>query len=102
MSFIPERFLEPNISGETCDRKAWIPFSTGLRGCIGRPLAMMEMKCAIARFVWAFDAEMERGEGPTYEECFVAQRSAFNIRVEPVQREGWFDFRPRYGAEKVG
>ena len=47
---------------------------------------MMEMKCAIARFVWTFDAEMGSGEGPRYEECFVAQRSAFNIRVQPVQR----------------
>jgi hypothetical protein len=35
--FIPERWIPSECGKETCNKAAWIPFSHGLRGCIGRP-----------------------------------------------------------------
>ncbi|KAK6501460.1 hypothetical protein TWF481_009298 [Arthrobotrys musiformis] len=62
--FIPERWIEgetiPSIGHITKvdvdkARKAYCPFSIGPRGCIGKGLALMEMKITLARIVWEFD-----------------------------------------------
>jgi cytochrome P450 len=44
--FLPERFLE-----EPPPPKAWMPFGGGDRGCIGRTLAMREMKAVLRTVV---------------------------------------------------
>ena len=35
--FHPERWLKGSEAGETCNKAAWLPFSTGTRSCLGRP-----------------------------------------------------------------
>ncbi|KAL1952630.1 hypothetical protein VTO42DRAFT_4583 [Malbranchea cinnamomea] len=68
-SFVPERWIE----GATCQtdtkiwvstkddvdiaRKAFCPFSIGPRGCIGKSMALMEMRLTLARMFYLFDVE---------------------------------------------
>lgn len=84
-TFIPERwYLYPDMVKE---KSAWAPFSTGtsrsarladLRltlfigpyGCIGRPLAMMDLRTTVARLVMNFDISFPPGDvdrGRTFE-----------------------------------
>ncbi|KAK6543679.1 hypothetical protein TWF694_000416 [Orbilia ellipsospora] len=69
--FIPERWVEgevvPSIGTITKEdvdkaRKAFCPFSIGPRGCIGKGLALMEMKITLARLVWEFEIKMPAEE----------------------------------------
>jgi cytochrome P450 family 628 len=51
--FIPERW---STKPELIKRKdAFIPFSGGAFGCAGKPLAMMELRMAVALMVRKFD-----------------------------------------------
>ena len=62
-SFRPERWLSPNP--EDCVeamREAFIPFSTGCRGCPGQDLAYLEMSLVAAKMLWYFDFEVAPGE----------------------------------------
>ncbi|KAL6808086.1 cytochrome P450 [Trichoderma afarasin] len=63
-TYKPERWIEsdnnPAKAVQTA-RNCLNPFSLGPRGCIGRSLALMEIRVALARVVWAF--EMKKPEG---------------------------------------
>jgi cytochrome P450 len=71
-AFRPERWIasvdNPKEKIEAA-RTAFIPFSIGPRGCVGRPLAMKELTLSLARILWRLDFktaddEMRRlGEG---------------------------------------
>ncbi|KAL4890729.1 cytochrome P450 [Aspergillus ambiguus] len=70
-AYLPERWIE----GATCRgpttgdewttsredvetaRRAFCPFSIGPRGCIGKSMAMMEMRLTIARLMFLYDLE---------------------------------------------
>lgn len=71
LSYIPERWIE----GATCQapsgvswtssrydidnaRNAFCPFSIGPRGCIGKSMALMEMRITLARMLFLFDMEL--------------------------------------------
>lgn len=57
--YLPERWLvdEPDNSLEKVERarSAFCPFSLGMRGCVGKGMAMMELKLAVAYAMWNFD-----------------------------------------------
>lgn len=55
-SFRPERWLGEGFVGD--DRRAFQPFSTGPRACLGVNLAYMEMRIALSKVVWTFEMEM--------------------------------------------
>jgi cytochrome P450 len=57
-AFIPERWFGDPAIYET-KRDAFIPFSTGPRNCVGRPLAMMELRYAIATIFRNFNFEID-------------------------------------------
>jgi len=48
LTFIPERWLPDSKCGETADAEAYAPFSSGFRSCLGKFLAMQEMKTMLA------------------------------------------------------
>ena len=72
-TFIPERWIEGSqvtLDGEgkkrewivskddvELARKAFCPFSVGPRGCIGKSMALMEMRLTLARLLFLFDFE---------------------------------------------
>jgi len=54
--FIPERWLE-EMSDLIKDKKAYIPFGYGVHSCLGKQLALNEMRLVIAKIVRNFDLE---------------------------------------------
>jgi len=51
-------------------------------------LALMELRLAVAMFVWHFDAEFveKEQEEPFFKDAFAALRSALPLRLTPVCR----------------
>ncbi|RAK84804.1 cytochrome P450 monooxygenase [Aspergillus costaricaensis CBS 115574] len=74
--YLPERWIEGAICQTGMEawqttredvemaRRAFCPFSIGPRGCIGKSMALMEMRLTIARLMFLFDMELgdRRGE----------------------------------------
>ncbi|KAK3064939.1 hypothetical protein LTS18_001733 [Coniosporium uncinatum] len=58
--FVPERwFSKPDM---VKNRSAFSPFSQGVYGCIGRPLALLELRKVVSKLVITFDVELAPGE----------------------------------------
>ncbi|EEA26095.1 hypothetical protein TMatcc_005654 [Talaromyces marneffei ATCC 18224] len=58
--FIPERwYSRPELVKE---KSAFAPFLIGTYGCIGRPLAMMNLRSTLARLITTFDIKFAEGE----------------------------------------
>lgn len=81
--FRPERFL-PGAAASVVPR-AFIPFGTGLRACIGRGLAMMELAALVGSAVQRFEFGLVSQREPVLTAAFSLQPR------EPVQ----FVLRPR-------
>ncbi|OTA07052.1 hypothetical protein A9Z42_0079190 [Trichoderma parareesei] len=59
-SFVPERWYQfPEMIK---DKDAFAPFSMGPFGCIGKRLALMDIRQVISRLIWAFDVAFAPGE----------------------------------------
>jgi cytochrome P450 len=58
--FNPERFLTNKAS-----RRAFLPFSTGARSCIGKTFAMIEMQTVLSEFLSRFRFSATPGKAPT-------------------------------------
>lgn len=54
--FYPERWIDPSLRAQVHDA-AFIPFAAGPGNCIGKPLALMEMRFVVAMMVQQFDLE---------------------------------------------
>ncbi|KAI2995014.1 hypothetical protein CBS147346_10164 [Aspergillus niger] len=60
MEFLPERwYLQPEL---VKDKSAFVPFSIGPYGCIGKPLALLTIRNTLVRLVTMFDFEYAHGE----------------------------------------
>lgn len=57
--FIPERWI--GEGPEPCNKDAFIPFSIGAYSCVGKPLAMMELRVIIATIAENFDFTFAKG-----------------------------------------
>jgi cytochrome P450 len=65
-SYIPDRWLRtrecqsPEISKVSVEtvQSAFCPFSIGPRGCLGKPMAYLELTTALARTVYSFDLKL--------------------------------------------
>lgn len=103
-SFRPERWIEAYGVGEKDVRlaqAAMCPFSLGKRGCIGKRLAYIEIRIAIASLIWSYDLEtvliaQSHGQGrPNLEhgrhrpnefqlfDCFGSDREGPVLRFRP-------------------
>lgn len=60
-SFRPERFLDAdgNFSLPDVHKLAWCPFGAGQRICIGKELAMMEMRTTLFKFLSRFEIKRD-------------------------------------------
>ncbi|QBZ53332.1 hypothetical protein PoMZ_09009 [Pyricularia oryzae] len=59
-SFIPERWLDQDPRFANDKKDAFQPFSVGPRSCIGRNLALAEMRLILARIIWDFDLTLNQ------------------------------------------
>ncbi|KZT08069.1 cytochrome P450 [Laetiporus sulphureus 93-53] len=58
--FWPERWLPGAEDAGACTvKEAFIPFSTGPANCVGKPLALMEMRMVVAYMIQAFDFRLQ-------------------------------------------
>ncbi|KAL4960091.1 cytochrome P450 [Aspergillus stella-maris] len=79
--FIPERWLDEKerlIKHE----EAFFPFQLGRYGCVGKQLALMEMRLVIARMAWEFDISFAPGE--TGEAFDQDAKDTFTFTVGPL------------------
>ncbi|PQE07514.1 hypothetical protein CJF30_00007251 [Rutstroemia sp. NJR-2017a BBW] len=60
-SYIPERWLG-EYKGVVADRKAFMPFSTGSRNCIGQQFALRELRLILATMIRRFDLTLVPGQ----------------------------------------
>ena len=69
--FWPDRWLAGAKEGVVTDRNAFIPFSTGSAGCVGKPLALVELRVVVALLVQTFDMRFAPGyDAERWEEDF--------------------------------
>ncbi|KZL72932.1 cytochrome P450 [Colletotrichum tofieldiae] len=83
-SFIPERWLgDPRFVDD--NKSALQPFSLGPRNCIGRNLAMSEMRVILARVIWNFDMQIaDDSRNWTEQELFgLWKKGPLNVRLTP-------------------
>ncbi|KAI3394513.1 hypothetical protein diail_2602 [Diaporthe ilicicola] len=88
--FHPERFLGDSEYAND-DRDAFKPFFTGARDCIGRGLAVMELRLILAYMIYNFDMEVQgdsrhwaRGQKNLF---VVWDKPPFNVRLRPVGQQ---------------
>lgn len=67
-SYRPERWIGAGF--ERDDKRAFQPFSTGPRACLGINMAYMEMRIAVAKMIWLYDLEMACEIEDWLEACF--------------------------------
>lgn len=60
----PERWLHGECDEEENARllSVFNPFSVGSRGCIGKPMAYMELSLALGRLLWRWDVRLPEGK----------------------------------------
>ncbi|EME79459.1 uncharacterized protein MYCFIDRAFT_167334 [Pseudocercospora fijiensis CIRAD86] len=90
--FDPERFIPGSAVYAENNKDAWVPFSKGVRNCIGQELAIMEAKVILAMIVRKFDFisaynELEKlvGDGSSYPNYLSGVREQFGERAYQVQ-----------------
>lgn len=87
--FIPERWSSrPEL---VLRKEAFIPFSAGPYSCVGKPLAMMELRLAVANVVTKFDMKLEDEvesvkafeESPGWKDTFVVSVPPVRVCFQP-------------------
>ncbi|KAK5634530.1 hypothetical protein RRF57_010243 [Xylaria bambusicola] len=59
--FKPERWLPGSTATSSATRAAFIPFSIGPRGCVGKAMAYLEASLVVAKTMWYYDFEQVSG-----------------------------------------
>ncbi|MCX4242470.1 cytochrome P450 [Paraliomyxa miuraensis] len=79
LSFDPGRFFSTK-SGR--HRLAWCPFGAGQRTCIGKELAMMELRCSLATILRRFSIQPVEGRQPKVRlSSTIRSRSGIMLRL---------------------
>ncbi|EIN09211.1 cytochrome P450 [Punctularia strigosozonata HHB-11173 SS5] len=87
-TFIPERWITgadiTKAHGFALDKDAYIPFSYGATNCVGRPLALLELRAIIATLVHLFDFTLAENEGWSKDNWEKDLRDAFVLLKGPL------------------
>lgn len=88
-SFIPERwYSRPELIK---NKNAFFPFSIGPYGCIGKPLALLEIRTVVAKLVTAYSFGFAPGEDGS--KLMNESRDHFTVGLAPLELK----FNPRTG-----
>ena len=66
------------------DPNAFIPFSFGPSNCVGKYLALKEMKMALCHILQKVDVRFAEGYDPTTWDAEIADRATLQLGVLPV------------------
>lgn len=86
-SFVPERWLPKGQRPSQFDNdhlNVSNPFSLGHSNCLGKTLALAEMRLSLARMLWAFDFE-EAGKRLKWADLktfMIIQKQPVDIRIK--------------------
>jgi cytochrome P450 len=85
LTFLPERWTS-EAPDAIIDKRAFMPFSTGVYNCVGQKLAMMELRSVTANLVRLFEvsfAEGERGQRIEGEsrDCFTTNVGGLDVKL---------------------
>jgi cytochrome P450 len=81
--FMPERWLAGDDEF-VVNQDAFIPFSTGPANCVGRNLAMLEMRMVLAHMVRKFEISFVEGYNPARWEAGLRDHFVFDKGSLPV------------------
>lgn len=84
--FEPERWDTEEVKNR--HRCAYLPFATGLRGCIGFNFALLEVKILLSELVYRYEFAREGLEAIEYDPEFQLIRP-LNLYVTAKQRTSW-------------
>ena len=105
--YIPERWIPGSSPDVTCEsiavaRSAFVPFSLGPRGCIGKSLAYGELSTIVARTIWRYHIRLHQGSEPGALHGTADRRSSEPYELKDkwqAQRYGpVLEFQPRRGG----
>ncbi|KAK5046900.1 hypothetical protein LTR84_007254 [Exophiala bonariae] len=92
--FIPERWLDPDCKD---DKAASQPFLTGSRVCLGRHLAMLELRIVLAKILWKFDMKLmdDNLDWVKSNKNYVFwEKPSLPVQFSPVQRASLSELPP--------
>lgn len=87
LQFMPERWTDEQPDA-VIDKRAFMPFGTGVYNCVGQKLAMMELRSVTANLLKAFDISFAEGEdgstiGLKSRDCFTISVGKLDVRLKP-------------------
>ncbi|KZM25023.1 heme binding [Ascochyta rabiei] len=87
LTFLPERWTDEQPDA-VIDKRAFLPFSTGVYNCVGQKLALMELRSVTANLVREFEFGFAEGEdGSAVEkngrDCFTHNTGKLDVRLTP-------------------
>ena len=87
LSFMPERWTDEQPEA-VIDKRAFMPFSTGVYNCVGQKLAIIEVRTVMANLLRLFVVEFADGEdGKTIEtkshDVFTTNAAKLDVKLTP-------------------
>lgn len=84
--FIPERWIDPDCTDK---KEGSQPFMLGSRVCLGRNLALLEMRAIVAKMMWTYDMELKNKDldWDRDNQCFTLWRKP-SLMVNFTRRSG--------------
>jgi cytochrome P450 len=87
LTFLPERWTDERPDA-IVERRAFMPFSTGVYNCVGQKLAMMELRSVTANLINLFIIEFAEGEDGKdilgkSRDCFTTNIGKLDVRLKP-------------------
>ncbi|KAH3910676.1 hypothetical protein HBH56_144800 [Parastagonospora nodorum] len=87
LTFLPERWTDEQPEA-VIEKRAFMPFSTGIYNCVGQKLAMMELRSVTANLIKLFEVEFAEGEDgkeilEKSRDCFTTNVGKLDVRLKP-------------------
>lgn len=105
-TFVPERWLPVEkrpIAFQHDLLSASKPFSIGFHSCLGKPLALAELRLIVTRVLWAFDLAEEDGKHVDFDNfptMMMVEKQALMLRLRA--RDGVIYKGPKFGRHTHG
>ncbi|KAH7095576.1 cytochrome P450 [Paraphoma chrysanthemicola] len=87
LTFMPERWTSEQPEA-IMDKRAFMPFSTGVYNCVGQKLGIMELRSVTANLIRLFEIEFAKGEDGgcmdrDSRDCFTTNVGKLDVRLKP-------------------